>query len=82
MTISLDRLIPIGTSHWPTDETVRLMRELSRLPYKKRKIVLLNIERIITQDCGVAIVKHDYPMMMNADRIRRGFAAAGMDMPS
>ena len=82
MTISLDRLIPIGTSHWPTDETVRLMRELSRLPYKQRKIVLLNIERIISQDLGIQPIKAEYPMMMNADRIRRGFAAAGLEMPS
>ncbi len=82
MTISLDRLIPIGTSHWPTDETVRLMRELSRLPYKQRKVVLLNIERIISHDLGIQPIKCEYPMMMNADRIRRGFAAAGLEMPS
>ena len=80
--VTLDRLIPIGTSHWPTDETVRLMRHISRLPYKQRKIVLLNIERIISQDLGIQPIKAEYPMMMNADRIRRGFAAAGMELPT
>ena len=81
MTISLDRLIPIGTSHWPTDETVKLMRELSRLPYAKRKIVLLNIERIMKivandrESAEVHLQGIEKPFLLSRIELRRLRAA-------
>lgn len=65
----------------PDDETVLWLRAVSALPYSKRSAVLEATYNHIASQIGMHVTASQYPLLITAAYLRRGWEICGIPMP-